>query len=269
MKSYRRVLTIAGSDSGGGAGVQADIKTISANGCYAASAITAVTVQNTVGVQSYVSVPAEFVAAQIEAVVEDIGTDSVKIGMAPTPECIKAISDTISRFSLKNVVVDPVMVATSGHSLSDSKSVKALQDYLLPLARVITPNVPEAEVLSGVKIEEQKQLADLAELLAKKYNVSVLLKAGHIQADMLTDVLYDNETGEVYNLTGKRVETNNTHGTGCTLSSAIASMLAMGYSLSESAQRAKSYLYEALVAGAEYKIGEGHGPVCHFYNLWR
>lgn len=269
MKRYKRVLTIAGSDSGGGAGVQADIKTISACGCYATSAITAVTVQNTVGVRSFVSIPADVVAAQIESVVEDIGTDSVKIGMVPTPECIKAIADTLSRLSVKSVVVDPVMVATSGHNLSNSQSVNALQEFLLPLARVITPNVPEAEILSGVKIETQNQLMDLAELLARKYNVSVLVKAGHLQGDELSDVLYNIETGSVIRLSGKRVDTENTHGTGCTLSSAIASMLAKGYALDDAVKQAKSYLYEALVAGSEYKIGEGHGPVCHFYNLWK
>lgn len=266
---YNRVLTIAGSDSGGGAGIQADIKTISACGCYAASAITAVTVQNTIGVESVVGLPTEAISGQIEAVLSDIGADSIKIGMLHSSEVIRAIVEKLKEHKFTNVVLDPVMVSTSGHKLIEDSAIETLKEELIPLARIITPNIPEAEILIGKKISKQDELPAIAEELAKKFNVSVMLKAGHLTEDQLTDILYNNESKTTLQLTGKRSDTPNTHGTGCTLSSAIASMLAKGYDMDEAVTQAKNYLAGAILEGAKYEIGHGHGPVCHFWNLWK
>ncbi len=266
---YNRVLTIAGSDSGGGAGIQADIKTISACGCYAASAITAITIQNTVGVQNVVGLPAEAISGQIEAVLSDIGADSVKIGMLHSSEVIRAIVKSLTKYPIKNVVLDPVMVSTSGHKLIEDSAMETLMTDLIPLARIITPNIPEAEILIGEKISRQEELPDIAEALAKRFDVSVMLKAGHLSEERLTDIFYNNESQSHLRLTGSRSSTTNTHGTGCTLSSAIASMLAKGLEMDEAVTQAKNYLSGAITEGAKYEIGHGHGPVCHFWNLWK
>lgn len=266
---YKRVLTIAGSDSGGGAGIQADIKTISACGCYAASAITAITVQNTLGVEQVQGLPIEIVGGQIEAVLCDIGADSIKIGMLHSSAVIRCIAEKLRKYSnIRNVVLDPVMVSTSGHKLMEDSAIETLKEELIPLARIITPNIPEAEILIGRKITRQEELPQIAQELAEKHNVSVMLKAGHLTEDELTDILYDNEKKQFLRLSGKRLDTKNTHGTGCTLSSAIASMLAQGYDICEAVSRAKEYLSNALAKGAQYEIGHGHGPVCHFWKLW-
>lgn len=266
---YSRVLTIAGSDSGGGAGVQADIKTISACGCYAASAITAITVQNTIGVQSVVGLPIEAIEGQIEAVLSDIGADCVKIGMLHSSEVIHCIAKALRKHKIEKVVLDTVMVSTSGHRLIEESAIETLIKELIPLATVITPNIPEAEILLGESINSQEDLIIAAQKLARKFNVSVLLKAGHLTNDLLTDYFYNNEKQRSLALTSKRLDTPNTHGTGCTLSSAIASMLAKGYEIEEAIQKAKEYLTGAIEEGANYQIGHGHGPVCHFWNLWK
>ncbi|MFA6676241.1 MAG: bifunctional hydroxymethylpyrimidine kinase/phosphomethylpyrimidine kinase [Bacteroidales bacterium] len=268
MKHYKRVLTIAGSDSGGGAGTQADIKTISANGCFATCAITAVTVQNTIGVTGIHSIPSNIIKGQIEAVLDDIGTDSVKIGMLATSATIAVVKEALEKYMIKDVVLDPVMVATSGDKLLEDDAIESLCNQLVPLARVITPNVPEAEILLNKKLEHQDDMPSFAKELAEKYGVSVLLKAGHMKDERLIDIFYNNETSETLELESKRIHTENTHGTGCTLSSAFASMLAQGFDLNESARRAKDYINGAIVAGADYKIGHGHGAVKHFYKLW-
>lgn len=266
---YSRVLTIAGSDSGGGAGVQADIKTISACGCYASSAITAITVQNTIGVQSVFGLPIEAIEGQIEAVLSDIGADCVKIGMLHSSEVIQGIAKKLREHKINNVVLDTVMVSTSGHRLIEESAIATLINELIPLATVITPNIPEAEILLGEKISNQEELVAAAKKMAEKYNVSVLLKAGHLENDTLTDYFYDINDKEFLALTSKRLDTPNTHGTGCTLSSAIASMLAKGYDIKDAIKKAKEYLAGAIVEGAQYEIGHGHGPVCHFWNLWK
>lgn len=266
---YSRVLTIAGSDSGGGAGVQADIKTISACGCYAASAITAITVQNTIGVQSVVGLPIEAIEGQMEAVLSDIGADCVKIGMLHSSEVIHCIAKALRKHKIEKVVLDTVMVSTSGHRLIEESAIETLIKELIPLATVITPNIPEAEILLGERINSQEDLIIAAQKLARKFNVSVLLKAGHLTNDLLTDYFYNNEKQRSLALTSKRLDTPNTHGTGCTLSSAIASMLAKGYEIEEAIQKAKEYLTGAIEVGANYQIGHGHGPVCHFWNLWK
>lgn len=266
---YNRVLTIAGSDSGGGAGIQADIKTISACGCYAASAITAITVQNTLGVTAVQGLPVDIITGQIAAVIDDIGVDAIKIGMLHSSEVIAGVREMLVKYQIKNVVLDPVMVSTSGHRLIEESAIESLRRDLLPLARVITPNIPEAEILLGEKLENQAALPEAARRLGEKVGTSVLLKAGHLTEDELVDIFYDHETGETYRLPSVRVYTKNTHGTGCTMSSAFASMLAKGYALPEAARRAKDYINDAIVAGKDYEIGHGFGPVCHFYNLWK
>lgn len=267
---YKRVLTIAGSDSGGGAGIQADIKTISACGCYAASVITAITVQNTLGVKGVHPIPIDIIEGQITAVMDDIGADAIKIGMLHSTEVIKVVRKTLEKYSIRNIVLDPVMVSTSGHRLMEENAIDTLIKELLPIARVITPNIPEAEILlGGIKLSNQDELPEAAKRLAEENHTSVLLKAGHLTEDKLVDIFYDIEKGEIHELPSIRVGTKNTHGTGCTMSSAFASMLAKGLQLSEAAHEAKKYINEAIIAGAEYEIGQGHGPVKHFYNLWK
>lgn len=266
---YTRVMTIAGSDPSGGAGIQADIKTISACGCFATSAIVAVVDENTIGVSGVHPIPSEFVVGQIHSILDDIGTDAVKIGMLHSSELIKAVRQTLDEYhEIKNIVLDPVMVATSGDALLQSEAVATLRDVLIPRARIITPNIPEAELLLGRKIHSSRDLADAARALARP-GVSVLLKAGHLNDEQLCDILFDAELDEISELQSKRVDTNNTHGTGCTLSSALASFLAKGLSLKESAKAAKDYISEAIARGAEYSIGHGHGPVHHFHNFWK
>lgn len=266
MKQYSRVLTIAGSDSGGGAGIQADIKAISATGSYAASAITAVTVQNTVGVESVFPVPPEVISAQIAAVLSDIGADAVKIGMLHSGEVIKTVKKSLIEFGVRNIVLDPVMVSTSGHRLIEEEAISSLKSELIPLARVITPNVPEAEILAGEKISSQEDLPEIARKLSLGGKVSVLMKAGHLSEGILKDVFYNAEEDKIIVLPSERIYTPNTHGTGCTLSSAFASFLAQGKSLDDAAYEAKDYITNAIVSGADYKIGHGHGPVNHFYK---
>jgi len=268
MKKYNRVMTIAGSDSGGGAGIQADIKTISANGCFATSAITAITVQNTMGVTNIHPIPTNYIREQISVVLSDIGTDAIKIGMLHNSETIRAVQKVLQQFKQTNIVLDPVMVATSGSKLLEDEAIDTLKKVLLPMARIITPNIPEAELLLGEQIMEQKELGKFARQLSANGTVSVFLKAGHLKDNELIDVFYNAETDEVLELKSERIYSQNTHGTGCTLSSALAAGLAKGLSLNETAIAAKEYIHQAIVEGADYKIGEGHGAVKHFYNYW-
>jgi hydroxymethylpyrimidine kinase/phosphomethylpyrimidine kinase/thiamine-phosphate diphosphorylase len=264
---FPRVLTIAGSDSGGGAGIQADIKSISANGCFAASAITAITAQNTLGVNAVEGLSIDIIEGQIEAVLSDIGADSVKIGMLHSSEVVHSVARMLRKYRITNVVLDPVMVSTSGHKLIEDSAIEVLKSELMPMARVITPNIPEAEILLGETIEKQGDLPDAARRLAEMYGVSVLLKAGHLVDDELIDIFYNRETHETVELSARRIDTRNTHGTGCTLSSAFAAQLAKGLSLTEAARTAKQYINQAIIHGANQNIGHGHGPVNHFYNL--
>lgn len=266
MKHYPCVLTIAGSDSGGGAGIQADIKSISACGCYAASAITAITVQNTLGVQAVEPVSIPIITGQICAVLDDIGANAIKIGMLHSQEVVRAVADTLRQYAVRDIVLDPVMVSTSGHRLIEEDAIEALKQYLIPISRVITPNIPEAEILLGAPIRQQVELPDAARDLAEKCQTSVLLKAGHLTEAQLVDVLYNREEGRVYTFPSQRIQTRNTHGTGCTMSSAFASFLAKGHSLADAAAGAKDYIDHAIQAGAEYEIGHGFGPVKHFYK---
>ncbi len=264
---YPRVLTIAGSDSGGGAGIQADLKTFSALGCYGMSAITALTAQNTVGVRAIHGVPAEFLKEQIAAVVEDIGVDAVKIGMLHAPEIVEVVAWTIDHYGLQQVVLDPVMVATSGDALIRQETIASLVSELFPRASLITPNLDEAALLLGRPVREVADLeaacADLLALGAK----GVLLKGGHLGGNELTDLLALNgqPAGQWLRLSGPRIPTRNSHGTGCTLSSAIAAQLALGLELAEAVEAAHAYIRGALAAGANVSTGHGHGPLNHGY----
>ncbi|MFI3302659.1 MAG: bifunctional hydroxymethylpyrimidine kinase/phosphomethylpyrimidine kinase [Rikenellaceae bacterium] len=265
---YNRVLTIAGSDSGGGAGVQADIKTISALGGYAASAITAVTVQNTLGVTAVHPIPIDIIRGQIDAVLSDIGADAVKIGMLHSAEVVEMIIKRLDFYRIENVVVDPVMVSTSGHKLIEDSAIELLRTELLPRARIITPNIPEAEILlGGEAISAQEQLTSLAKKLSPNKSCSVLLKAGHLTEDTLTDIFYNAEDDTITELSSQRLHTPNTHGTGCTLSSAVATCLALGMQPTEAVTKAKEYIRQAIISGAAYQIGGGHGPVDHFWGI--
>ena len=265
-KKYYRVLTIAGSDSGGGAGIQADIKTISAMGCYAASAITAVTVQNTIGVQAVHPVPLDILEGQMDAVLSDIGADAVKIGMLHSAEVVRLVADKLEQYGIKQVVLDPVMVSTSGHRLMEEDAVAVLKSRLMPLARVITPNVPEAEILAGCTITSERDFDAIARQLSANGGVSVLLKAGHLDGDELVDYFYNAEDGTITRLPSRRIYTRNTHGTGCTLSSAFAAALARGEDLTCAAKSAKKFIEQAIFLGAEYELGGGHGPVNHGFG---
>lgn len=258
----KKVLTIAGSDSSGGAGIQADIKTITAHKLYAMSAITALTAQNTTGVYGVLDADADFVKNQIDCIFTDIRPDSVKIGMVSNSDIINAIADKLIEYKAENIVVDPVMVATSGSKLISDEAKDTLINRLLPLGTIITPNIPEAEVLSGRKIKSDEDMINAAKEISKNIDSAILIKGGHYDKNA-NDLLYDN--GEIFWFKGERVDTNNTHGTGCTLSSAIACNLAMGYSKEESIKNAKNYITGALKAGLD--LGRGSGPLNHMYNL--
>ena len=258
----KTVLSIAGSDCSGGAGIQADIKTMTMNGAYGMSVITALTAQNTIGVRAIQEVTPEFLKQQIDAVFEDIFPDAVKIGMVSSSELISVIAERLSFYNAKNIVVDPVMVATSGSVLMKNGSVKTLIEKLMPIATLVTPNIPEAEVLSGEKIENRESMLNVAKLIGDKYGCAVLLKGGHSVNDA-NDLLYSNGSYKWFD--GKRIKNPNTHGTGCTLSSAIATNLANGLSLEESVSNAKKYLSEALSYMLD--LGKGSGPINHAYKL--
>ena len=266
---YKRTLTIAGSDPSGGAGIQADMKTMSACGCFATTAITAVVDENTVGVYGVHPIPIPFVQGQIKSVLDDIGADAIKIGMLHSSELIRAVKETLAPYNIRNIVLDPVMVATSGDKLLQDEAIATLQNELMHMVRVITPNIPEAEVLLGEKINSQEDLAKVVKRLSCDGRVSVLLKAGHLTEEVLTDIFYNAETDEIIELTSKRINTPNTHGTGCTFSSAVASFLAHDLSLNDAVRKAKEYINQAIMAGANYEIGKGHGPVHHFHNFWK
>lgn len=268
MKKYTRVLTIAGSDSGGGAGIQADLKTFSACGCYGMSVITAITAQNTVGVTDIHPIPPSTISKQLEAVFSDIGVDSVKIGMLHSTAVIEAVASALKKYPCPHIVADPVMVATSGDRLIEEDAVNSLIQILLPLSTLITPNIPEAEILLGEKITTADDLPAVANKLATRFSTSVLAKGGHLPEDLLTDVLWDNTENKQLVITNTRQNTPNTHGTGCTLSSAVASFLAQENSIQESVKLGEEYLHKAIISGAEFSLGKGSGPVNHFHNVW-
>jgi hydroxymethylpyrimidine/phosphomethylpyrimidine kinase len=268
LKEYCKVLTIAGSDSGGGAGIQADLKTFSAIGCYGMSVITALTAQNTRGVTGIHAVPPDFAVQQIEAVFSDMGADAVKIGMLYSAELIEAVAAALKKHGARKIVLDPVMVAQSGDKLLQDEAIEAIKTHLMPLADVVTPNIPEAEVLCGRTLEHRSDIESAAETLARHGSRSILIKGGHGDQNESTDILFLANEKRFVNLTAERIETTNNHGTGCTLSSAIASYMAKGNDIEPAVQKAKTFMNQAITAGAAYKLGHGHGPVHHFFQWW-
>jgi hydroxymethylpyrimidine/phosphomethylpyrimidine kinase len=268
-RTYHRVLTIAGSDSGGGAGIQADLKTFAALGCYGMSAVTALTAQNTRGVTGIHPVPPDFVAAQISAVFEDIGADAVKIGMLYSAELIRTVAEQLTRHRARHIVLDPVMVAQSGDRLIRDDAVGAIREHLMPLAEVVTPNLPEAEALAGLRIRDAADMREAARRLGSFQSVSILIKGGHGSGAESTDLLYVCRDERFETLAAERIASRNTHGTGCTLSSAIAAHLARGAGIGEAVRRAKAYITEAIRSGADYDLGRGQGPVHHFFSRWQ
>ncbi|MDR2789274.1 MAG: bifunctional hydroxymethylpyrimidine kinase/phosphomethylpyrimidine kinase [Candidatus Accumulibacter sp.] len=262
---YPRVLSIAGSDSSGGAGIQADLKTFAALGCYGMTAITALTAQNTRGVRSIHGVPPRMLREQIDAVIEDIGAHAVKIGMLHAPEIVAVVAEAIDRHGLRKVVLDPVMVATSGAVLTETPAIEALARELFPRADVLTPNLEEAALLVGRPLRAPEDMESAATTLLERGARAVLLKGGHLPGDTVIDLLFT-ETGEKYRLEAPRIHSANTHGTGCTLSSAIAAYLALGESLPEAVRRARDYVRHALRAGAPVRTGAGSGPLNHGHS---
>lgn len=258
----KTALSIAGSDCSGGAGIQADLKTMTMNGVYAMSAITALTAQNTTGVRSIFEVSPTFLKDQIDAIFEDIYPDAVKIGMVSSTALIEVIAESLKSYRAKNIVLDPVMVATSGSPLMKTDAISALMKTLLPIATVVTPNIPEAEILSGITIQTKEDMEIAAEKISKRFSCAVLLKGGH-SLNNANDLLYINNKRNWFN--GNRIDNPNTHGTGCTLSSAIASNLAKGFSLEASVKRAKDYISRALAA--QLNLGCGSGPMNHSFDL--
>lgn len=263
-RRYVRVLSIAGSDSGGSAGIQADLKTFSALGCYGMTAITAITAQNTCGVTGIHGIPPEMLKAQIDAVVQDIGVDAVKIGMLHSPEVVRVVADAIRKYQLPNVVLDPVMVATSGDRLIAAETVSVLVQELFPLAEVVTPNLDEAGWLLERSIKGAETLDEAAQALCALGARAVLLKGGHLPGDWVVDVIAT-RSGLRQRLESARIATHNGHGTGCTLSSAIAAHLAQGLPLQQAVERARAYILGAIAAGADVTTGRGHGPLNHGY----
>jgi hydroxymethylpyrimidine/phosphomethylpyrimidine kinase len=267
MLKYDCVLTIAGSDSGGGAGIQGDIKTISALGGYAATVITAITAQNTLGVQNIQMINTDVVVAQIKSVLSDIEISAIKIGMLGNAEIVQEVSRSLSPvMGLIPIIVDPVMVATSGDILLEQEAIRTLENVLLPKASLITPNIQEAQILAQRKICTINDMEESAIFLGKKYQTNILIKGGDLLFDSACDVLYTHSSQKCRHYPQKKIESMNTHGTGCSYSSAIATFLAKKETLEISIEKAKVYLTESLIAGKNYNLGKGHGPIHHFYR---
>ncbi len=263
-KKLAKIMTIAGSDSGGGAGIQGDIKTISALGGYATTAITAITAQNTVGVKNILNIPINMIEEQINAIIDDIGTDAIKIGMLSNEKIINCVAKIISTFNKKiPIVLDPVMVAKGGHKLLDIGAEKALINKLMPLCTIITPNIPEAEVITGLKINNINDLETMGKSIIKMRIDNVLMKGGHLDSDILTDILITRNSTEYFK--SKKIITKNSHGTGCTLSSAIACGLGQQLSLKKSINRAHKYVYKSILNAPN--IGKGNGPLNHLIKV--
>lgn len=260
----KRALTIAGSDSGGGAGIQADIKAMSANGVFAMSAVTAVTAQNTTGVQGYVDIPLEYIAMQIDSVFTDIFPDAVKTGMLSNPDTVALVAERLRFYKAVNLVVDPVMIAKGGSPLLKQEAVDNMKNLLFPLAAVITPNIPEAEFITGKKIVTGADMKEVCLLLSDMGASNVLLKGGHFCGDEASDLLFDGS--DFHAFTSKRINTKNTHGTGCSLASTIAANLAKGSSVYDAVRLAKEYIQGAIEHADGMNIGSGHGPVNHFWK---
>lgn len=260
------VLSIAGSDSCSGAGIQADIKTVASCGAYCATAITAVTAQNTMGVTAIEVLSPEIVKAQIDAVISDMNITAIKLGMIPSKEIVDIVAEAIIKNKIKNIVLDPVMVATSGDMLVSQETAEYIIEKLLPLCSVITPNIPEAEFISGLKITSEDEFENVSQFFKKTNCKALLLKAGHLESEYLTDYLYDFGAKRIDKYSYKKTNTPNTHGTGCTLSSSIATYLCRGKDIHKAVELAEKYIHEAIEA-SNYILGDGHGSINHFYQL--
>ncbi|MET3038225.1 bifunctional hydroxymethylpyrimidine kinase/phosphomethylpyrimidine kinase [Chryseobacterium sp. NRRL B-14859] len=267
MKKYKypSVLTIAGFDGSGGAGIQADIKTTSALGCFSTSVLTALPVQNTLGVRKIYPIPVEAVSDQIKAILDDIVPDAIKIGMVHTPQLVEAIVSTLSQYPKIPVVFDPVMVATSGHRLIEEETIKAITEKLFPVADVITPNMDEAAILADMKVETLEDLYTAGKKIKQLGCKSILLKGGHQKTSTITSLFYD-EDGNYHSFETSKLDTNNTHGSGCTLSSAIAAYIAQGKPLYDAVSLGQQYIYQAIENGIDVQTGLGNGPLNHFFN---
>lgn len=261
-----KALTIAGSDSGGGAGIQADIKSMSANGVFAMSVITAVTAQNTTGVQGYVDIPLEYIAMQIDSVFADLRPDAVKTGMLSNPDTVALVASRLRQYKAEKLVVDPVMIAKGGSPLLAKEAVKNMTGMLFPLAKIITPNIPEAEFITGKKIVSSADMMEICLELSDFGAQAVLLKGGHFGSEEANDLLYDGS--DFHTFTSKRIQTKNTHGTGCSMASAIAANLAKGLSIFDSVKAAKEYIQGAIEKADSLNIGSGHGPIHHFWKYY-
>jgi hydroxymethylpyrimidine kinase/phosphomethylpyrimidine kinase len=271
-KEYTRVLTIAGSDSGGGAGIQADLKTFSSLGCYGMSAISALTAQNTVGVSGIHDIPTNFIVDQMNAVFDDIGVDAVKTGMLHRPEVIQKVAQVLKSRGVSSLVVDPVMFAKSGDKLLLDEAISALKEELIPLATVLTPNIPEAEILLDRRLDSSKHLAQAAKDLCNLGPQAVVVKGGHLKDNVSDDWLFIKKTeriGVAVQLHCKRIETNNLHGAGCSFSAAIASFLALGNTIEHAIKLSREFITGAITAGSDFKLGNGNGPIMHFYKFWK
>jgi hydroxymethylpyrimidine/phosphomethylpyrimidine kinase len=267
MKTYKTVLSIAGSDSIGGAGIQADIKTCCALGVYAMTVVTAITAQNTCGVVNVEPCDTEMLRSQLWTVLSDVHPDAVKIGMVPDGEAVSIIADAIRHFNLKNVVVDPVLVSTSGRTLSGKDYIQMLCEKLIPISTLLTPNIPEAATLTGMPASNADDMRKIAMMMSQNYGVAVFLKGGHLSlSNYLVDVLATPDGGLI-EISHPFVDTKNTHGTGCSLSSAIAAKMAGGETVADAVHSADDWLYNAIAAGADYHIGNGHGPINHLFNI--
>jgi hydroxymethylpyrimidine/phosphomethylpyrimidine kinase len=266
MDNQPKLLTIAGSDSGGGAGIQADIKTFSALGGYGMSALTALTAQNTLGVSAILPVPVDFIEKQIDAIFSDFGVDALKTGMLYSSEVIETVAKKCREYKVQNLVIDPVMVATSGDVLLQNSAIESFKTILFPLSTLITPNLPEAEILLQAKIETIEDMIRLAPDLLQWGGKAVLLKGGHLEGEECVDILYIKEGNQLHIWESPKIDTENTHGTGCTLSAAIVAFLGKKYDLREAVEEARAYLYQAILAGKNMKLGKGKGPVKHFWR---
>lgn len=267
MKKYKypSVLTIAGFDGSGGAGIQADIKTISALGCYATSVLTALPVQNTQGVRNIFPIPVEAVSEQIDAILDDIFPDAIKIGMVHTPELVETIVKTLAKYKKVPIVFDPVMVATSGHRLIEEKTIETIIEKLFPISDIITPNMDEAAILAKMEVKNLDDMKIAGERIKELGCKNILLKGGHLETEMITSLLY-NDQNDYQTFKSEKVDTKNTHGSGCTLSSAIASFIARGKSMDEAVAFAQYYVSEAVLKGSDVQTGKGNGPLNHFFN---
>ena len=264
MKTYHKALTIAGSDCSGGAGVQADLKTFSALGVYGMSIITALTAQNTKAVNDVLPTPVEHLRMEFDAIFDDIRPDSIKIGMCVNESIIGVIAERLKKHEAKNIILDPVMISTSGCQLIDDNAIDALCRELMPMCDLLTPNRLEAERIAGIPIRQQSDVAAVADKILE-YAPAVLIKGGHIDDEKMTDYLFFRDSSEPMTFSAHRIDTKNSHGTGCTLSSAIAAYMALGYNLTDSVNFAKKYLTNALMCGSDIDIGHGHGPLNHFW----